>query len=99
MSAIRLVYLVEEKQLTKGPKGTWTVISMLVTQGTIGGNRGKTFSHWRSELPSERLAGSAGTDERTGEFQTDEVVALPMLHAQDLGAQVPRDPGEGCQCR
>ncbi len=93
----RLVYVIDERQLTKGCGEKLRVISRVRAPGRMCRKQGKRFSHRRSEFPSKWLCRSVGVEQRAGEFQAHQVVALAMLHAQDPGSEVSRNSGQGSQ--
>src|SRR5258708_29901465 len=77
---LRLVYLIDGKQLTKDVEGRRVVISNGEGHRARGWSYGKTFSHRRSEFPSQRFDGGVGINQGPGEFQTYQVVTFPVLH-------------------
>jgi hypothetical protein len=89
-----LVYVIDEKQLTKDYAGKRLVTSGAETRRKAGRGRGKRFSHRRNQLPSKRSGRSVRIEQRTGELQSDQVVTLAVLHAQYLGTQASRDLGQ-----
>src|SRR5271156_4829903 len=95
--ATSLVYLLDEKQLTKDCQGRRRVIEVATRPGRTSAVRVKTFSQRRSEFPPRRLGRRAGFNEGTRELQADEVIARAMHHAQHLGTQGPGDRGQGSQ--
>ena len=76
----RVVYLIDEKQLTKDCGGMFVVMGRAEMWWTRGEGEGKTFSHRRSDFPSERPGVRVGVDQRPGKLQGYKVVAFAMLH-------------------
>jgi len=93
--SFRLVYLIDEKQLTKDRRGLRRVLGGLQTCHGTRERHEKRFSHKRSVFPSRRLGRQARFEQRTGKFEGYQVVALMVLHAQYLGAKVARNTWEG----
>src|SRR6202166_1867330 len=94
---VRLVYVIEEKQLTKESGGRRLVIRKAGAWSRPSQWYRKIFSHRRSQLPSQRLG--LAVDQGSRELFGEQVVAFAMLHPQHSGAKIACDPGEGCQRR
>src|SRR6266446_2852206 len=60
---IRLVYVIDEKQLTKDCEGFQLVTGRAETRGRTRERRGKRFSHRRSDFPSRRPGGGVGANQ------------------------------------
>ena len=84
-----IVYLIDEKQLTKDWRGSEGVMCGLVRNPQKGksGTGRKTFSHVQREFPSCFGLNSGGC-ERTQELQSDQIVAFARVAPQHAGMQV-----------
>src|ERR1700689_2382197 len=85
----KLVYLIDERQLTKDYQGSQLVIIKGGENSRSKQGRGKPFSQCRSEFPFG-LSGRPA-EKWPEELHGDQVVTLAMLRPQYLGAQVTGD--------
>jgi hypothetical protein len=92
---VRLVYVIEQAQLTKEFAQRLLVTCKNLRLVTKVEEDRQKFSHKGREIPSHGFCRDGiGTDQRLAELHPQQVITLAMLHAQNPGAQAAVDCGK-----